>query len=342
MPVQTAPFLSVIFPAYNEAEKIYANILQVCDTLQAYDFELIVVDDGSQDRTYLEAKRAEVKGLPVYVFSQEKNRGKGSALFYGVEQASGEYIAFLDADLEISPSYLVDMLNLIAESGADAVAGVKDMDDNQFPWARRVMSVAYRRSVSFLFGLDISDTQTGIKLFKSEVLQAVAPRLRVSRFAFDIELLLAVSRFGYQIVEYPVKISYHRTGSFGRMNLRNILGAFWDTVLIYSRASFWTWLEPSRSMRVWMALFAAGIFLFGVGVGKLLTPVILHGAVKKVFRVIALQFLPTAFRDWLLLIGGFFLILLSAIQLNKKFLEAFVRRDSGDDLAGIFRNKKSS
>jgi len=341
MPDKT-PFLSVIFPAYNEGENIYANILRVCETLQDYDFEIIVVDDGSVDQTYAEAKRAEDEGYPVRALAQEENRGKGAALFYGFEHAAGEYIAFLDADLEISPAYLLDLLCLMEERSADVVAGVKDMSENQFPWARRMMSTLYRRSVSFLFGLKISDTQTGIKLFKREVLEAVAPRLHVSRFAFDIELLLAASRFGYKIEEYPVKIQYRRKGNLGRMNTRNIFGAFWDTIRIYSRASFWTWLEPSRSMRVWMLLFAIGIFLFGVGVGKLLTPVILHGAVKKVFHVIALQFLPTQFRDWLLLIGGFLLLLLSAIQLNKKFLEAFVRRDRGDDLAGIFRNKKSS
>ena len=121
------------------------------------------------------------------------------------------------------------------------------------------------------------------------------------------------------------------------MNPRNIFGAFVDTLTIYSRASFWRWLEPSFSMRVWMILFVVGIFLFGVGVGKLLTPVILQGAVKDIFYFIALQFLPTNLRDWLLLTGGFILILLGSIQLNKKLLDAFVRRDRGDDLVGIFR-----
>ena len=337
MSSQTSPFLSVILPAYNEGENIYANILRVCETLRDYDFELIVVDDGSADHTYLEAKRAEDEHYPVRAVAQAENRGKGATLFHGFEFASGERIAFLDADLEIAPEYLIDLLNIMDERNADVVAGVKDMSENQFPWARRMMSTLYRRSVAFLFGLDISDTQTGIKLFKRAVLEETVPRLSISRFAFDIELLLAASRFGYKIVEYPVKIIYNRTGNLGRMNTRNIFGAFWDTLSIYIRASFWTWLEPSRAMQIWMLLFAIGIFLFGVGVGKLLTPVILHGSVKKIFHIIALQFLPTQFRDWLLLIGGFFLIVISAIQLNKKLLEAFVRRDRGDDLAGIFR-----
>jgi hypothetical protein len=214
------------------------------------------------------------------------------------------------------------------------------MHENQFPWLRRMMSGLYKKSVSFLFGLSITDTQTGIKLFKQEVLAATVPRLKVSRFAYDIELLVAASRFGYQIAEYPVKLSYSRSGNLGRMSSRNIFGAFWDTLRIYNRASFWRWLEPSLSMQIWMILFVVGIFLFGVGFGKLLTPVVLHGAVKSVFRIIALQFLPHALRDWLLLIGGAILLAIAVIQLNKKLLEAFLRRDRGDDLAGIFRKPK--
>ncbi len=334
------PSLSVILPAYNEGENIYANTLRVCENLREFDFEIIIVDDGSTDRTYSEAKRAEEEGFPVKVILQEENCGKGAALFHGFEFASGERIAFLDADLEIAPKYLLELLEKMEKSGADVVVGVKDMSENQFPWMRRMMSNLYRHSVSFLFGLAVSDTQTGIKLFKREVLEATVPRLTISRFAYDIELLLAISRFGYKIAEYPVEIVYKRIGNFGRMNIRNIFGAFWDTLSIYIRASFWTWLEPGRAMQVWMLFFAIGIFFFGVGVGKLLTPVILHGSVKKIFHIIALQFLPTQFRDWLLLIGGFALIIISSIQLNKKLLEAFVRRDRGDDLAGILRKKK--
>ncbi len=329
--------LSVILPAYNEGNHIYENILRVCDILQGYDFELIVVDDGSADETFSEAQRAQTDGYPVVAIQQKVNQGKGAALFRGFGSASGEKIAFLDADLEINPEYLFELVSVMKEKDADVVAGVKDMDENQFPWLRRVMSNLYKRSVAFLFGLSITDTQTGIKLFKREVLEATVPRLRVSRFAFDIELLVAASRFGYQIIEYPVKLEYSRTGSLGRMNTRNIFGAFFDTLRIYSRASFWRWLEPSLSMRIWMVLFVVGIFFFGIGVGKLLTPVILDGAVKQVFHVIALQFLPTNFRDWLLLVGGFVLIIIASIQLNKKLLEAFVRRDHGDDLAWIFR-----
>lgn len=333
------PTLSVIMPAYNEGEHLYVNALRVCETLKELDFELIIVDDGSADNTFLEAKRAQDEGYPVIVERQDVNQGKGAALFRGFRFATAKRIAFLDADLEIVPEYLLELLTAMDETGADVVAGVKDMRQNQFPWLRRQMSGLYKKSVAFLFGLSITDTQTGIKLFKREVLDATVPRLKVGRFAYDIELLVAASRFGYQIAEYPVKLSYSREGNLGRMNSSNIFGAFWDTLRIYNRASFWRWLEPSLSMRIWMGIFVVGTFLFGVGFGKLLTPVVLHGAVKSVFHVLALQFLPHVLRDWLLFIGGAILLGLALIQLNKQLLEAFLRRDQGDDLAGILRKK---
>jgi len=331
------PYLSIILPAYNEGDEIYHNIIHVCEIFETQDVEVILVDDGSADQTADAALRAKEEGYPVEVVLQKVNQGKGAALFRGFAEAKGERIAFLDADLEISPTYLLEMLKIMDETGADVVAGVKDKRDNQFPKARQLMSKLYRGSVAFLFGLSITDTQTGIKLFKREVLEVTVPRMSVSRFAFDIELLLAASRFGYTIREYPVRLEYRRTGSFGRMNIGNIFGAFSDTLSIYARASFWRWLEPSLGMRIWMLLFVLGIFFFGIGVGKLLTPVILHGTVKSIFYIIAFQFLPTRLRDWLLLIGGFVLIVLGFIQLNKYLLAAFVRRDRGDDLAGIFR-----
>ena len=332
----TTPELSVILPAYNEGSHLYENLLRVCETLKGISFELIVVDDGSADNTPEESERAAREGCPVLTIRQETNRGKGAALFRGFRAASGEKIAFLDADLEISPAYLLEFLRQMEESGAEVIIGSRDSEANEFPLLRRLMSRMYRRTIAFLFGLSVTDTQTGIKLFRREVLESVAPRMTVSRFAFDIELLVAATRFGYTLRESPVKVAYRRKGSLGRMNFRAIFGAFTDTLKIYYRASFWRWLEPGLGTRIWMILFVLGVFLSGIGIGKLLTPVILSPPLKKIAHYLFLQFLPTTLRDWLLTLGGILLILLSGIQLNKSLLNAFTRRDKGD-LAGIFR-----
>ncbi len=328
--------LSIILPAYNEGAHLYANLLKVCNSIKKTPFEIIVVDDGSSDNTFAEAKRAAKAGYPVKVIRNETNRGKGASLFRGFEEARGELVAFLDADLEIAPHHIVKLHAVMNKTKADAVVGIKDTQANRFPLPRQIMSMIYRHSIGFLFGLNITDTQTGIKLFKREVLVAAAPRLRVSRFAFDIELLVAASRFGYRIVEHPVEITYHRKGGMGRMKLSHITGTFFDTLAVYFRASFWRWLEPSYGTQFWMIVFVLGVFLAGVGFSKLLTPVILKPPFNEIARIVFLQFLPTALRDKLLAVGGTLMLLIALIQLNKSLLNAFARRDRGD-LAGILR-----
>ena len=328
--------LSVILPARNEAHHIHANLRRACEALAGRPFELVVVDDGSSDATYDEACRAAAEGLPVRVVRQETNRGKGAALFRGFAESTGELVAFLDADLEIAPANVRRLVDLMASSGADVVVGSKGEGHSDFPLRRRLLSRAFRATVSFLFGLSVGDTQTGLKLFRREVLERVAPRMTSSRFAFDIELLVAASRFGYTIAECPVPASFGRERRMGRMSLRSMLELLADALRIYYRASFWSWLNPGKLARLWMVVLVLGVFLFGIGVGKLLTPVVLQPPLRDVFHVVALQFLPPLLRDWLVLAGGAVMVLVSLVQLNKILLAAFARRNRAG-LAGLLR-----
>jgi glycosyltransferase involved in cell wall biosynthesis len=330
------PNLSVIMPAFNEGMHIHANIKRVCETLEGLHYEIIVVDDGSSDNTFTESQRAANEGHPVCAVRQEVNRGKGACLFHGFEFANGELVAFLDSDLEIAPENLLALIKVMHETNADVVAGVKDLQANQFPPIRRLMSRGYRAMVAFLFGLTITDTQTGIKLFHREVLTDAIPRVSARRFAFDIELLVAASRFGYRIVEQPVEISYRRSGGLGRVNLAQLLNMTADTLAIFYRASFWHWLNPGLLAQTWMILFVLGIFLSGVGFAKLLTPTIPQGVAKQFFYIVLLQFIPSPLRDWLIFAMGIVFVLISLTQLNKIVMNAFGKRDR-DDLSGIRR-----
>lgn len=333
-----SPELSVILPAFNEGRHIHANILRVCEALKGMRYEIIVVDDGSSDDTFAESQRAADEGYPVRPVRQEANRGKGASLFHGFEFTRGELVAFLDSDLEIAPENLLTLVRVLRESGADVAAGVKDLLSNPFPPLRRLMSRGYRAMVALLFGLSITDTQTGIKLFRREVLADAIPRVSARRFAFDIELLVAASRFGYRIVEQPVEISYHRSGGLGRVNLAQILNMTADTLAIFYRASFWRWLNPGLRAQTWMVMFVAGIFLAGVGFAKLLTPAIPQGFAKQFFYVVLLQFIPSPLRDWLILLIGIVFVAVALIQLNKIVMTAFGRLDR-DGLSGITRKK---
>src|SRR5512142_440596 len=161
--------LSVILPARNEAHHIHANLRRASEALAGQPFELVVVDDGRSDETYDEACRAAGEGLPVRVVRQETNRGKGAALFRGFAETTGELVAFLDADLEIAPENLLRLLERMESARAAVVVGTKT--GAGFPLARRLLSRAFRATVAWLFGLSVSDTQTGIKLFRREVLE---------------------------------------------------------------------------------------------------------------------------------------------------------------------------
>ena len=335
-PKKHPPKISVIVPAYNEGYHIYDNLLTICDSLKDQAFELIVVDDGSSDDTFSESKRAAKKRKNIKPVQLTTNAGKGASLFRGFDEALGETIVFFDSDLEIAPHYIVKLLAVMDEEGADVVAGVKDPITNRFPAPRRLMSAVYRNTVSFLFDLKITDTQTGIKLFKREVLENAIPRMSVSRFAFDLELLVAAARFGYHIVEVPVEVLYARKGGMGRMKFINVFATFTDTLGIYFRASFWRWLEPSAGTQFWMIVFVLGVFLAGIGFAKILSPIILQPTLDKVSYIIFLRFIPAAIRDPMLAVAGVLTVLVSLIQLNKSLLNAFARKDRGD-LAGILR-----
>jgi glycosyltransferase involved in cell wall biosynthesis len=334
--VTARPALSVILPAHQEAASLRANLERASAALRAEDVELVVVDDGSTDATHAEAVRAAEAGLPVVAVRLDRNAGKGAALFRGVAAARGELVAFLDADLEIAPEEVVRLREVMRSTGADVVVGARSGERNDFPLPRRLMSGVFRATVSFLFGLAVSDTQTGIKLFRREVLERVAPKMSVGGFAFDVELLVAATRFGYVVAECPVEVAFSREGGLGRMRTGTLLHTLADCVRIYYRASFWSWLNPGLAARLWMAVFVLGVFLSGIGVGKLLTPVVLQGPVKDVFRLVALQFLPPVLRDWLVLLGGLLMLVVSAVQLNKILLAAFAHRDRAG-LAGILR-----
>lgn len=328
--------LSIITPAFNEGVHIRENLLAIYDSLKELRVEIIAVDDGSTDDTFKEIKRAAKSSPSIKPVQLKSNEGKGASLFRGFEQAEGDIIIFFDSDLEIAPHYIVKLLAVMENEQADVVAGVKDPTSNRFPAPRRMASSLYRNTVRFLFDLSISDTQTGIKAFKREVLENAIPRMSVSRFAFDLELLVAASRFGYKIVEYPVDVSYARKGGMGRMKFGAFFATFMDTLGIYFRASFWRWLEPSASTQFWMLLFVLGVFLAGIGFAKILSPIILQPTLDRVSYIIFLRFIPAVVRDPMLAISGLLIVLLSLIQLNKSLLKAFARKDRGD-LAGIFR-----
>jgi glycosyltransferase involved in cell wall biosynthesis len=202
--------LSVLVPAYNEGRHVKQALeraLAVLDSI-GLPYEIFLISDGSSDDTVEQARLIKNAGLRVLSYGQR--RGKGYALRYGWSFCSGTYVAFLDADLDLDPEGLRSLLTLIRNSRADAAIGSKVHPDSHvvYPRARRLQSRVFRAIVRTWFRLDVSDTQTGLKVFRREVLESVMPVIESDGFTLDLELLVFANDDGFQIIEGPIDLEF--------------------------------------------------------------------------------------------------------------------------------------
>jgi len=230
--------LSVIVPAYNESKAIAHNVRSIIDALSpcASALEIIIVDDGSDDETWRAAASIpQQAGVAVRVLRYERNQGKGFAVTCGARHATGEFVAFLDADLDLHPDQIPGFFDILFAQKADAVVGSKwhPASSVDYPRWRRFLSRGYYGLVRVLFGLPLRDTQTGLKLFRARLLERVLPVLLTKRFAFDIELLAVAHRMGFRVVEAPVKLQFQR--NIPRLRRSDVWLVLVDTLAIFYR-----------------------------------------------------------------------------------------------------------
>lgn len=218
--------LSVVVPAFREGEKIYEALKVLRASLDDLNrpYEIIVVSDGSDDDTLVEASRHE--GIAVHQY--DRQRGKGYAVRYGIQLAQGEHIAFIDADMELHPDGIGPLLALV-ENDFDAAIGSKRHAGSQvqYPLFRRFQSAVYQLLIRALFDLNVTDTQTGLKVFRADILRSVAPELTSDGFAFDLELLVALRERGARIVEGPVILDYTFDTTTGARAVFDVLRDTW-------------------------------------------------------------------------------------------------------------------
>ena len=231
------PKLSIIIPAYNEEKNIYKTIdeiLKAHDILD-YSYEVIVVIDGSPDKTESEAKRH--RSSRVKVFSYTKNHGKGYAIKYGVKKAEGDIITFTDAGGDFDPKQFDNCVRLLEIFDADFVLGSKRHPASKvnYPFKRKVFSWIYHKMIKVLFGLNVTDTQAGLKFMKSKVAKEVVPRAQVKQYAFDLEMLVIAKQLGYgRIFEAPVELNFNNNTS--GIRVKTILKMITDTFAVFYRA----------------------------------------------------------------------------------------------------------
>ena len=227
--------LSVVVPAYREGRQIFDNLTRLLSELDKLDatYEVVVVSDGNTDNTVREASR--IKSPCVRVFHYPMNVGKGFALSLGVDQSIGRLVTFIDADMELDPANIGGFIELMQTSNCDAVIGSKRHPKSKvvYPKFRRFQSAVYQLLVRLLFNLNVRDTQTGLKLFRRQVLQEAMPLLAIKRFAFDLELLVVARQLGYRnVCEASITLDYQFEST---VNLGSAWRVLWDTAAIFYR-----------------------------------------------------------------------------------------------------------
>lgn len=231
--------LSLVIPAYKQEEIIASDLRNIDKTLSVLPIrhELIVVVDGLLDKTLDKAKSAGISNLRV--FGYKDNKGKGYAIKYGVEKAKGDIIGFIDAGMDLDPSEISIMLDIMNWNNADIVVGSKLHPDSKvnYPLVRKILSWGYRTLTHTLFGFKIKDTQVGLKIFKKEVAKKVFSKIIVKSFAFDIEVLAVAYKFGYvKIYESPIRLTFRGKSSITSVSFWSIIfWMLWDTAAVFYR-----------------------------------------------------------------------------------------------------------
>ena len=201
--------LSVVVPCFNEEQRLPRTIEQIESFLDGRggEHELILVDDGSSDRTRQVMDAAAGEHSSVRVEALPHNRGKGRALAVGVAAAKGDEILLTDADLS-TPIEELDKLQAALDGGAGVAIASRALRGSRVevsqPIYRVVMGKAFNLIVQAVLLPGIWDTQCGFKLFRADVARQVFEGLSTDGFGYDPEVLYRARRRGFKIVEVPV------------------------------------------------------------------------------------------------------------------------------------------
>ena len=207
------PMITLVIPMYNESSIIAETAKTVSEYMQNTfeSYEVIFSNDGSKDDS---AKIVSDLNLPnVRVVGYEQNHGKGRAIRTGMLEAKGEIVMFTDADLAYGTDVIKRVYDTLKDADANMLIGSRNLSKDGYEGytaMRKLMSKIYIKVLCVAGGFKLSDSQCGCKAYKGEAVKKIFSRCKVDGFAFDFESILWAQKFGYKIVEMPVKIVNHR------------------------------------------------------------------------------------------------------------------------------------
>jgi glycosyltransferase involved in cell wall biosynthesis len=232
--------LSFVLPAYNEEDSI-EGALDVLDRAvkdTGLRYEVVVVDDGSLDSTRLKAIKYAAKNGHVRVIGYDKNLGKGNAIKEGFMRAGGDAVVFVDSDMEIDLKRVSSYVEALRH--ADIVIASKWHPESvvDIPLMRRILGHGFNMLVRLSTGVNLRDTQTGLKAIRRKAFEEVFPRLAVKRYAFDVELLAVANLYGLRVAEMPVNVRMR-----GLFSVREVWRMFVDLLGITYRLRVLRWYQ---------------------------------------------------------------------------------------------------
>ena len=201
--------LSIVIPAYNEEERLPRTLEETLAFLdqKGFEYEVIVVDDGSSDETAHLVQKFAVNSSRVRLLTYPRNRGKGYAVRLGVLNARGNFVLYADAD-GATPIEEIERLQDAVDQGTDVAIGSRAMYSKETQVKtvihRKILGRVFNGVVNFVVVPGIADTQCGFKMFPRAVAQDIFSRQRSEGFSFDVEVLFLAGKLGYKITEVPI------------------------------------------------------------------------------------------------------------------------------------------
>jgi glycosyltransferase involved in cell wall biosynthesis len=236
------PTISLVLPAYNEADNIEPMVAEAVPALEAFSdgYEILVVDDGSSDGTADVTRQVRQQNPNVRLVQHEVNQGFGAAVFSGFTNARMDWIFYTDADRQFVLGELERFAPHMGE--ADLIAGYRA--PRRDPFLRVLYGKGWSMLCTLLFGYTVRDVDCGFKLFRREIIEQLAPSIESRGATFSIEWLVRAKRAGYRFVELPVTHRPRVAGSQTGANIDVIVRAFRE--LVQFRLALWREGDGSR------------------------------------------------------------------------------------------------
>lgn len=210
---------SVVIAVFNEEDIVKQSITELYAVLKEnnLDFEIIIVNDGSNDSTPSIVNNLIRKIPNVRLISYKENRGKGHAIRKGILASNGKYTLYTDIDLAYPPELIVEFLKKIKQNEYDGLIGSRSMEGSSFVVTAEAFKTLYLRyCISQIFNflvktflrLKVSDTQCGIKCFKTGIIKNIAQVQKIDGFCFDVEILAIAQKNKYDLHQMPVVVKH--------------------------------------------------------------------------------------------------------------------------------------